>query len=115
MPASAPKHRNDVRLAWICVGLLPVAAVLASVALPLVLHLLGVDRYADATMSQALGAGISAFLVLTLPGVGAFWFGTSAIGEGNERGRLPGAIGAIWVLVAVLAGIALLILTQLKP
>ena len=114
--AAAPvRTRHDIRNAWLSLVVIPAALVVADGVLHGVLGLMGVDEAADdsATLLQALVAGVPYALVMMLPGIGGFWFGTNALGNGDRRGRVPSALGALWMVVVLVGSIAFLIMSQL--
>jgi hypothetical protein len=108
------KRRHDVRNAWISLVFIPVSLVVADGVLHGVLGLMGIDEAAvpeqTPTLLQALAAGIPYALVMLLPGIGAFWFGTNALNAGDRRGRIPSLIGLAWGAVVLIGGLVLLVL-----
>lgn len=110
------KPRHDVRNAWISLALVPVSLFVADGVLHALLGLMGVDQEAgeDATLVQAVLAGIPYALVMMLPGIGGFMFGTNALSNGDGRGRVPSALGALWAFIVLLGSIAFLVMSQLQ-
>lgn len=110
---SATKARRDVRAAWISLLLVPVALVVADGVLHGLLGLLGIDESAvpeqTPTLLQAVIAGIPYALVMMLPGIGGLWFGRRAVRTGDGRGRIPSAVGAVWVLLVIVGSTVLLV------
>lgn len=110
------KPRHDVRNAWISLVLIPVSLVLADGVLHGLLGLMGIDETAvpeqTPTLLQALAAGIPYTLVMMLPGIGAFWFGTNALSDGDRRGRIPSLIGLAWSVVVVAGALLFLFLVM---
>jgi hypothetical protein len=109
--SKSTKPRHDVRNAWVSLALIPVSLFVADGVLHALLSLMGVDEGAgeDATVVQGLLAGLPYALVMMLPGIGGFVFGTNALGGGDGRGRIPSALGALWVLIVLLGSIVLLV------
>jgi hypothetical protein len=111
-------RRHDVRKAWISLVLIPVSLVVADGVLHGVLALMGLDEAADPeqtpTLLQAIVAGIPYALVMLLPGIGAFWFGTNALNDGDRRGRIPSLIGLAWGVVVLIGVLAFLVLEMIQ-
>jgi hypothetical protein len=107
------KPRHDVRNAWISLILIPLFLVVADGVLHGLLGLMGIDESAvpeeTPTLVQSLMAGIPYALVMMLPGIGGFWFGRKAQRDGDRRGRIPSAIGAVWVGIVIVGSIVLLV------
>ena len=107
------RKRHDVRNAWISLVFIPVSLVLADGVLHGLLMLMGIDEMAvpeqTPTLLQGLAAVIPYALVMLLPGIGAFWFGTNALNAGDRRGRIPSLLGLAWGVVVVI-GVLFLVL-----
>ena len=114
--ATVARKRHDVRNAWISLGFIPVSLVLADGVLHGLLMLMGIDEMAvpeeTPTLLQALGAGVPYTLVMLLPGIGAFWFGTNALKDGDRRGRIPSLIGLVWGAVVLIGVLVFLFLVM---
>jgi hypothetical protein len=46
---------------------------------------------------------------MMLPGIGGIRFGRKALRTGDGRGRIPSALGAVWVVIVIVGTIALLV------
>ncbi|MCU0264255.1 MAG: hypothetical protein MUF09_11405 [Candidatus Nanopelagicales bacterium] len=114
--ATVARKRHDVRNAWISLVFIPVSLVLADGVLHGLLGLMGIDEMAvpeqTPTLLQALLAGIPYTVVMLLPGIGAFWFGTNALNDGNRRGRIPSMIGLVWGVVVLIGALVFLFLVM---
>lgn len=108
------KRRHDVRNAWISLAFIPMSLVLADGVLHGLLSLVGIDENAvpeqDPTVIQALVAGIPYTLVMLLPSIGAFVFGTNALNAGDRRGRIPSLLGLAWGLFVLIGALTFLYL-----
>jgi hypothetical protein len=115
-PTTVARRRHDVRNAWISLVFIPVSLVLADGVLHGLLGLMGIDESAvpeqTPTLLQALAAGIPYTLVMLLPGIGAFWFGTNALNNGDRRGRIPSLIGLVWGVVVLIGVLIFLFLVM---
>ena len=96
--------------------LIPVSLVVADGVLHGLLGLMGVDESAvpeqTPTLLQALLAGIPYTFVMLLPGIGAFWFGTNALNDGDRRGRIPSLLGLLWAVVVLIGSLLFLFLVM---
>jgi len=108
------RRRHDVRNAWISLVFIPVSFVLADGVLYGLLRLMGIDEAAvpeqTPTLLQGLAAVIPYALVMLVPGIAAFWFGTNALNAGDRRGRIPSLIGLAWGVVVVIGVLVLVVL-----
>jgi hypothetical protein len=113
---TATARRHDVSKAWISLVLIPVSLVVADGVLHGLLGLMGVDESAvpeqTPTLLQALLAGIPYTFVMLLPGIGAFWFGTNALNDGDRRGRIPSLLGLLWAVVVLIGSLLFLFLVM---
>jgi hypothetical protein len=110
------RRRHDVRNAWISLVFVPVSVVLADGVLHGLLGLMGIDEAAvpeqTPTLLQALLAGIPYTVVMLLPGIGAFWFGTNALNDDDRRGRIPSLLGLVWGVVVLIGVLVFLFLVM---
>jgi hypothetical protein len=106
-PASSvgsSKHANrDLHKAWIAVGLLPVAFVLAMVVGEGLISALGYQSGSQQPVpaGPALLASVPALLILIAPGLAAVHYGRRAYRAGRPDANLPAWIGGVATVVVV--------------
>lgn len=97
VPKPRDVHSKDVRRAWISVGLLPVAVVLAFVAGEGLASALGYESGSDelAPLWVAATVGLVAVPIAVAPGALAVWLDLRARRAGDQRGLVPAIVGGV--------------------
>jgi len=89
-PGVTGEARRAVRLAWLCLGLLPVSLVAAMVLGEWLLTVQGYESGAeDVAVAAAMKAGLPALLVLVAPGLVSIRFGLRARSLGHPDWSAP--------------------------
>lgn len=99
--------KQDLRLAWIGVALVPVCFAVAMVLGEGAIDLLGYPSGGEvAPLWIAALVGVPATLLMLVPGAIAFVYGRRARREGLPRGLVPAVIGAVVVFYLVVVTVA---------
>lgn len=104
-PVGLSRHADqDLRRAWVAVGLLRVGFVLAMVVGEGLISVLGYQSGGEepVPVGSGLVAGIPALVILVTPGMAAVSFGRRAAHGGRAAAMVPGRIGGV-AAVAVVA------------
>src|SRR5690242_4105931 len=86
---------HELRMAWVCVALVPVSLVLAMFAGQGLLGLMGYQASETVSVWAALLAGVSALLILLVPCAAAMWYGYHGFQAGCDAARIPGWLGGM--------------------
>jgi len=95
-PKVTEQARRTLRLAWICLGMLPISFAAAMVLGDWLLSVQGYQSGDDEIpVGAVLSAGLPAVLVLVAPTLGAGWFGWRAKRLGHPNWLVPVVVATV--------------------